>query len=56
MRFIELHECDSGESVLVNVSKLDLIYRFDDKTVLRIGGTDIGVKETPDEILIKIRG
>lgn len=56
MRFIELHEYDSGEPVLVNVSRLDLMYRYDDKTILRIEGTDIGVKETPDDILIKIRG
>ena len=56
MRCIELHECDSSEPVLVNVSRLDLMYRFDDKTILRIDGNDIGVKETPDEILIKIRG
>jgi hypothetical protein len=56
MRFIELHECDSGAPFLVNVSRLNLMYRYDDKTILRIDGNDIGVKETPDEILIKIRG
>lgn len=56
MRFIELHECDSGEPLLVNVARLDLMYRYDDKTILRIEGTDIGVRETPDDILNKIRG
>lgn len=56
MRFIELHEFDSGESVLVNVQKIDLIYRMEDRTVLRIEASDISFKETVDEILIKIRG
>lgn len=56
MRFIELHEFDSGESVLVNVQKIDLIYKMDDRTVLRIDTNDIAFKETVDEILIKIRG
>jgi hypothetical protein len=56
MRFIELHEFESNEILIVNVARIDLMYRFDDKTVLRIEGTDIGVKETTDEILLKIRG
>lgn len=56
MRFIELHESDSGDPVFVNVARLDLMYRFDNKTVLRIASSDIGVKETPDEIMLKIRG
>jgi len=56
MRFIELHESESGSPVLVNVTKIDLMYQFDTRTVLRIEGTDIGVNETVDEVLLKIRG
>lgn len=56
MRFIELHEAESGESIIVNVTRLDMMYRFDDRTVLRIESTDIAVSESVDEILIKIRG
>jgi uncharacterized protein YlzI (FlbEa/FlbD family) len=56
MRFIELHESESGSPVLVNVTKIDIMYRFEDKTVLRLEGTDIGVIESVDEVLIKIRG
>lgn len=56
MRFVELHENQTNQPVLINVTKIDLMYEFEGKTVLRIEGTDIGVNETPDEILIKIRG
>lgn len=56
MRFIELHEADSGEPVVVNATKLDMMYRMDDRTVLRVGGSDIAVAELPEDILIKIRG
>lgn len=56
MRFVELHESQNNEVILVNVSKIDLMYQFDDKTVIRVEGTDIGVTETVDEVLIKIRG
>lgn len=56
MRFVELHENQTNNPVLINVHKIDLMYVFDGKTVLRIEGSDIGVNETPDEILIKIRG
>lgn len=56
MRFIELHEFESGDTVLVNVNKIDLIYQMEDKCVLRIESNDISFKETVDEILIKIRG
>lgn len=56
MRFVELHENQNNQPVLINVTKIDLMYEFEGKTVLRIEGTDIGVNETPDEILIKIRG
>lgn len=56
MRFIELTESESGETIIVNVARIDLMYRFDNKTVLRIASSDIGVNETPDEIMLKIRG
>ena len=56
MRFIELHEFESGHPVLINVPKIDLIYHMEDRTVLRIEATDLSVKESTDEILIKIRG
>lgn len=56
MRFIELHEFDSGDPVLVNVNRIDLLYKMEDRTILRVDQTDISVKETPDDILIKIRG
>lgn len=56
MRFVELHEFDSGDPVLINVAKIDLLYHMEDRTVLRIEATDIAVKENVDEIMIKIRG
>jgi hypothetical protein len=56
MRFVELHEFDSGDPVLVNVTKIDLMYHMEDRTVLRVEATDLSVKESVDEILIKIRG
>lgn len=58
MRFIELTSSETLEPFIVNVSRLDLMYRSQDEefTVLRIDGHDVGVKETPDDILQKIRG
>lgn len=56
MRFVELHEYESGDVVLINVNKIDLLYKMEDRTILRIDQTDISVKETPDDIMIKIRG
>lgn len=56
MRFIELHEFETGEPVLINVPKIDLIYKMEDRTIMRIEASDIAFKETVDEILIKIRG
>ena len=56
MRFVELHEFDTGEVILVNVTKIDLLYKMEDRTVLRIEATDLAVQESPDEILLKIRG
>jgi hypothetical protein len=31
MRFIEVHEFDTGEVVLINVNKIDIIYHMDDR-------------------------
>jgi uncharacterized protein YlzI (FlbEa/FlbD family) len=56
MRFIEVHEFDSGDVVLINVNKIDIIYHMDDRTILRIEQTDLSVRENVHEILLKIRG
>lgn len=56
MRFVEVTELDSNQPVLINVNRVDLIYRIDDRTVIRIEQTDLNVKETVDEVLFKIRG
>ena len=56
MRFVELHEFDSGEPLLINVTKIDLMYHMEERTVLRIEATDIAVRENVDEIMVKIRG
>jgi uncharacterized protein YlzI (FlbEa/FlbD family) len=56
MRFVELHDFDSGEPLLINVTKIDLMYHMEERTVIRIEAVDIAVKETVDEIMVKIRG
>ena len=56
MRVVELQEFETDAPVLINVTKIDFMWRTDDKTVLKIDNTEICVKETVDEIMIKIRG
>jgi uncharacterized protein YlzI (FlbEa/FlbD family) len=56
MRFIQLTEAESGEPVVINATKLDLMYRLDDRTVLRVEGSDLAVQELPEDVLMKIRG
>jgi uncharacterized protein YlzI (FlbEa/FlbD family) len=56
MRFIELHKRD-GEPVLINVHHILAISRFDEEsTDITMSDGITFVKETPDEILLKIRG
>jgi uncharacterized protein YlzI (FlbEa/FlbD family) len=56
MRFIELHDRD-GNPVLVNVHQILTISKCSDAvTDISMGDGLVIVKETPDEILLKIRG
>lgn len=56
MRFIELHDRD-GEPILVNVHQILTISKCaDDVTDITMGDGIAIVRETPDEILLKIRG
>ena len=43
MRFIELHEYDSNQPIIINVSRLDLMFFDEDKTILKFEGSEIGV-------------
>ena len=56
MRFIELHNRE-GKAILVNVHQILTITRYDDNsTDLTMADGVTFVQETPDEILMKIRG
>jgi hypothetical protein len=58
MRFIELHDRD-GNPILVNIHQiLTIAKNLDDVTDINIadGLGLVTVRETPDEILMKIRG
>lgn len=56
MRFIELHDRD-GNLVLVNISQILTIKKCSDEvTDICMCDGSVMVRETPDEILLKIRG
>jgi uncharacterized protein YlzI (FlbEa/FlbD family) len=56
MRFIELNDCND-EPMLISVHHIMTIQRHekDDTQITMLYGS-LYVKETPDEILLKIRG
>lgn len=55
MRFIELTNRD-GDPILVNVNHILTISKYDGFTDVTMMDGITWVRETPDEILIKIRG
>jgi hypothetical protein len=56
MRFIELHDRD-GNPILVNIHQiLTIAKNLDEVTDINIADGLVTVRETPDEILMKIRG
>lgn len=56
MRFIELHNRD-GVPILINVYQIISIARYDDEITDLVCCDGItSVRETPDEIILKIRG
>ena len=58
MRLIELTEDVTGHRVLVNVTKIDLIYTDQEvnKVCIKVNDKEFYVQESEHEILVKIRG
>lgn len=53
-KFIELHDVDQ-EPVFVNVEKIGLVYREDNKNFIELFSGYFQVAETPAEIMVKIQ-
>lgn len=56
MRLIELTAFETNEPIIINASRINFMYQFEDQTILKIDSAEFGVKETTHEILLKIRG